>query len=81
MSASSEVFFLPSLAEISALFFRSFLLSQGDPDAQQHLFFYLAISHPEWSLGPDLIGRMKQSLLPHFFRYLSSGWHNPLFPV
>jgi hypothetical protein len=79
MGVSSVETVVPSFADLGNLFFRSFLLSQGDQDAQQHLFFYIAISHPDWALGPEMIGQLKQRLLPQFFRYLSSGWHNPLF--
>lgn len=78
MSALFDAFFAPSLAEVGALFFRSFLLSQGDLEAQQRLFLYIALCHPEWSLGADMIEQLKQHFLPRFYRYLSHGWHNTL---
>jgi hypothetical protein len=81
MGVSVEVSFISNIAELGGLFFRSFLLSQGDPDAQQHLFFAIALAHPEWLLGNDLVEHLKRTLPSQFVRYLSSGWHNPLFKL
>lgn len=71
----------PDLAEISGHFFRSFLLSQGDPATQQRLFYYLAFCHPEWKLPSELRLLVWQGLQPLVTQYLSNGWHNPIFQL
>lgn len=70
---------IPTDRMLGQVFFRSFLLSQGDTDVQQRLFFYVALCHPNWSLRSDHVAQLATSLYPLFSRYLASGWHNPQY--